>query len=88
VYNQYVIRTDRRAAVMAELEKSGIGHMIYYPLTLPEQKCFQDLGYKHGDFPAAECAAATALALPIYPELTESQIREVAEAVVRGLRKD
>jgi len=88
VYNQYVIRTDRRAAVMTELEKSGIGHMIYYPLTLPEQACFQDLGYKHGDFPVAECAAATALALPIYPELTEAQIREVVDAVVRGLRND
>jgi len=88
VYNQYVIRTDRRAAVMAELDKCGIGHMIYYPLTLPEQECFKDLGYKRGDFPAAECAAVTALALPVYPELNEDQIREVADAVVRALRKD
>jgi len=87
VYNQYVIRTGRRDAVIAALEKASIGHMIYYPLTLPQQECFKSLGYSEGDFPASECAARTSLALPVYPELTEEQIREVVETVVRGLQE-
>jgi len=87
VYNQYIVRTSRRESVMAALAEDSIGHLIYYPLTLPQQDCFKNLGYKNGDFPASECAARTALALPIYPELTENQIREVVTSVVRGLKR-
>lgn len=86
IYNQYVIRTGRRDAVIAALKKGGIGHMIYYPIPLPLQKCFAYLAHKPGDFPASECAARTSLALPIYPELTEAQQREVVAAVVAGLK--
>ncbi len=81
VYNQYVIRTGQRDALMAALDKAQIGHMIYYPLTLPEQECFRALGHRPGDFPVSECAAHTSLALPIYPELTEAQIGEVVAVV-------
>ena len=88
IYNQYVIRTSRRDAVMASLNAAEIGHTIYYPVPLPLQECFADLGAKPGDFPVSEGAAATSLALPIYPELTEEQQREVVEAVVRGLNDD
>jgi dTDP-4-amino-4,6-dideoxygalactose transaminase len=86
VYNYYVIRTWRRDAVIAELKASGVGFSIYYPVPLHLQECFAGIGGKPGDLPASECAANTTLALPIYPELTEAQQREVVEAVVRGLK--
>jgi dTDP-4-amino-4,6-dideoxygalactose transaminase len=78
IYNQYVIRVPRRDELQAYLEKEGIGNAIYYPLSLHRQECFREVGYKKGDFPASEKAAAESLAIPIYPELTDEQIRYVA----------
>ena len=83
VFNQYVIRVQKgRDALKQFLQDNGIGTDIYYPLCLHEQECFKSLGYKPGDFPESEKAARDVLALPIYPELTEEQIRYVAGKVI------
>jgi dTDP-4-amino-4,6-dideoxygalactose transaminase len=73
VFNQYVVRTARRAELRRHLESKGIGSEVYYPLPLHEQECFADLGHAPDDFPEARRAAAEVLALPIFPELTEEQ---------------
>jgi dTDP-4-amino-4,6-dideoxygalactose transaminase len=82
IYNQFVIRSDRRDAVMARLKARNIGCEVYYPVPLPLLPCFTDLGHKAGDFPVSEAASNETLALPIYPELTPEMIRTVADTAL------
>ena len=85
VYNQFVIRVRDRDALREHLTRRGIGHEVYYPLPFHLQQCFTALGHHAGDFPHSELAAKESLALPIYPELSASQLEEVAGAVLEFL---
>jgi dTDP-4-amino-4,6-dideoxygalactose transaminase len=81
IYNQYVVRVKDRDAVKAKLTEAGIGSGVYYPVPLHLQECFAYLGHKAGDFPESERACREVLALPVYPELSEEEVRYVAKTL-------
>lgn len=83
VFHQYVIRAPQRDGLRQSLTEQGIGSEIYYPRPLHLQTSLESLGYKAGDFPHTEKAAAEVLALPMYPELREDEQATVVDAIAR-----
>jgi dTDP-4-amino-4,6-dideoxygalactose transaminase len=81
IFHQYVIRAPRRDELRQYLTDRQIGSEIYYPLPLHEQTSLASLGYRHGDFPISEAAAAEVLALPMYPELREDEQQTVVDTI-------
>lgn len=89
IYNQFVIAVDSgRDELRQVLAEAGVGSEVYYPIPLHLQECFSYLGYKPGQFPVAEKAALHTLALPVYPELSESQQHYVVETIARYMGED
>ncbi len=83
VYHVYAIRTPDRERWMKELGEKEIQTGIHYPFPLHKLKAFDFLGYKDGQFPHAEKAAAEVMSLPMYPELTGDMQEVVVEAVAK-----
>lgn len=81
IYHLYVVQTDRRDALMAELGKAGIQTGIHYPIPIHLQAAYADLGMKAGALPVAERQAPRLVSLPMYPELSEAQVSHVASRV-------
>jgi len=78
VYHLYVVRVQDREALQAHLAEAGIGTGIHYPIPLHLQKAYAHLGHQKGDFPVTERVATEIVSLPMFPQLTPDQQKEVA----------
>jgi dTDP-4-amino-4,6-dideoxygalactose transaminase len=85
VYHLYVARSPRRDELAAALKARAIDCATYYTTPMHLQPALAFLGHPVGDFPVTELAAAINLALPMHPNLTENQVREVCDTVAEGL---
>jgi dTDP-4-amino-4,6-dideoxygalactose transaminase len=81
VYHVYAVRTRNREALQQALQREGVQTGIHYPIPVHLQEAHADLGYKAGDFPFSEQAANEVLSLPMFPELSFTQIEAVSAAV-------
>ena len=81
VYHLYIVRVPQREALQAYLAEQGIATGLHYPVPLHLQKAYGGKGFNVGDFPVTEKVAAEILSLPMFPQLTQSQIEFVAEKI-------
>lgn len=81
VYHLYVVQTARRDELLQYLTDRGVFAGIHYPIPLHLQPAFRQLEYKKGDFPVSETLGNECLSLPLFPELTDDEVRTVADAV-------
>ena len=81
IFNQYVIRTERRDELQSFLESQGISSGVYYPIPFHLQECFKFMGGNKGEFPFSESAAKEVLALPVYPGITADMQERVVEQI-------
>jgi len=84
VYHLYMVAFQRREEVQRRLKEAGIASDVYYPQPLHLTEPCRALGYRAGQFPLAEQASRELLALPLYPELVQEQIRWVCEALSKA----
>ncbi|MGH9247114.1 MAG: DegT/DnrJ/EryC1/StrS family aminotransferase [Acidimicrobiales bacterium] len=86
VWHRYVVRVPERDRVLARLQAAGVGAAVHYPGPLHRQRALSGIGYRAGDFPAAEKAADEILSLPLYPGITEAQLERVATELRTAVR--
>lgn len=81
VYHLYVIRTENRDKIQYSLKQNNIETHIHYPIPIHMQKAYKDLNISKGSYPVSEEYAGEILSLPMFPELTEDEIRIIADVV-------
>ena len=85
VYHQYTIQVPNRDEIHKYLQEQGIGAMIYYPVPLHLQKLHANLCGKEGDLPVTEAKTKVVMSLPMFPELTEAEQKEVVQKIKEAL---
>jgi dTDP-4-amino-4,6-dideoxygalactose transaminase len=81
VYHLYTIKTGKRDALQEFLKKKGIETLIHYPIPIPLEKAYKEMGYRRGDFPLTEQWSREILSVPFFPEISEPEMEKVAEGV-------
>lgn len=87
VYHQYTVKIPNRDEVHALLREAGIGAMIYYPIPLHLQKVHEYLNVKEGSLPVTEKNTKLVISLPMFPELTAEEQKQVVETLVQCIEK-
>jgi dTDP-4-amino-4,6-dideoxygalactose transaminase len=87
VYHLFVVYVENRDHVRAELEKRGVETAVHYPVPIHLQQAFTHLDYKRGSLPNTERACERVISMPVYPELTEEQVRYAASSLAEIAEK-
>jgi dTDP-4-amino-4,6-dideoxygalactose transaminase len=83
VYHIYLIEVSNRDEVMNHFKKLDIQCGVHYPIPLHQQPALKHLEYKKGDFPVTEKASERILSLPMYAELTKSEVEKVCSELIK-----
>jgi dTDP-4-amino-4,6-dideoxygalactose transaminase len=86
IYNQFIIRVQKRDELRQFLTDNGIGTEIYYPIPFHRQECFKYLNNIDNEFPIANRLSEETIALPIFPELTNEEIKYVVDKIIEFLK--
>lgn len=81
VYHQFTIRTKNRQAIADALSNAGIASAVYYPVPLHQQDVFLKMYQLKESLNVSENCASEVLSLPMFPELTPEEIRQIADVV-------
>jgi dTDP-4-amino-4,6-dideoxygalactose transaminase len=84
-YHIYPVFVKNRDAVRAKLSEAGIETNVHYPIPCHLQPGYASLGYGAGSFPQSERVAREELSLPIFPEMTDDQVRYVASHLIQAV---
>jgi len=85
IYHLYIVATPRRDNLVDALRAQHIGAAVHYPIPAYLMPAYADLGIPAGSLPTTERACASVVSLPMYPELTDEEVAEVAQAVRAAL---
>lgn len=85
VWHLFVVRSQQRETLQAQLRQQGVGTMIHYPIPPHLQPAYAELKFKQGDFPIAEMIHREVMSLPMGPHLDEQQVTQVVTAIHRTL---
>jgi len=87
IFNQFIIRIEKREQLKDYLKEKEIATEIYYPVPFHKQECFKELNSFGKEYPVADFSAETSLALPIYPELSDEMVKYVVNSILEFMRK-
>ena len=85
VYHIYALRVPHRDTLIKALKAENIETLIHYPIPIHLQPAYLDLGYHAGDFPCSEEVAKEVISLPLYPEMSDSAIQTVSDAIIKSV---
>lgn len=80
-YHIFIIRSKKRDIIATHLLNNGVQTLIHYPVPIHLQKCYQNLGYKRGDFPVSEKLSSEILSIPLYSELTKDEVKSISSLI-------
>jgi dTDP-4-amino-4,6-dideoxygalactose transaminase len=86
IYHQFTVRTPKRDALVGALADAGVGTAVHYPIPIPAQPMFAVPDVDRA-FPNAARAAAEVLSLPCFPELSDDEVRSVADTVRAAIQR-
>lgn len=81
IYHLYIVQAEERDGLMQYLKENGIASGVYYPVPLHQQEVYQSLGYAEGSLPVSEYMAKRTFALPLYAELEDETIHQIADTI-------